>query len=91
MDYQLWLQRDDTGTVNLTGWSENTASSHVEHWPTYPLCQHLDQLPTRLTELGLQPDIGYNIADLEKNWDVYLTHPNLTTLRATLEHTAAPR
>lgn len=90
MDYQLWLLRDETGTVNLTGWSENTTGNEIEHWPTYRLCGHLTHLPSRLTELGLQPDIGYNIADLEKHWDVYLTHPDLTTLRTTLNQAATP-
>ncbi|ORX14126.1 hypothetical protein [Mycobacterium xenopi] len=92
MDYGLWLLCDDTGAITLTGWSQTpgrdsdaTAPAKAEHWPIYTLCQDRSQLPARLTELGLELAPGADINDLDKDWDVYLQHPDITALRARLE------
>ena len=92
MDYGLWLLRDDTGTTTLTGWSETAttatnpdAPTKTEHWPTYTLCHDPNQLPSRLAELGLDLAAGHDLNDLNKDWDVYVRHPNITALRALLD------
>lgn len=92
MDYGLWLLREPTGTITLTGWSETsgaatspTASAKTDHWPLYTLCSEPSQLPTRLAELGLELAAGHDLSDLDKNWDVYLRHPDVPALRAALD------
>jgi hypothetical protein len=93
MDYRLWLLCDDTGTITLTGWAETTAStatdpdtaSTTEHWPTYTICQNRTQLPARLAQLGLDLAPGADINDFDKDWDVYVKHPDITALRALLD------
>lgn len=97
MDYGLWLVRDNTGTITLTGWSETAAttglngSTKTDHWPTYTLCRDPHQLPSRLAELGLDLAAGHDLNDLDKDWDVYVCHPDIVALRAALDNERAPR
>ena len=98
MDYGLWLLSDETGRITLTGWSETgsdstdpNATTRTDHWPTYPLCDDRAQLPARLTELGLHLAPGADLNDLDRAWDVYVRHPNLTALRAALDHQKTAR
>jgi hypothetical protein len=89
MDYGLWLLADETGRITLTGWSETgtdpNATTRTDHWPAYPLCDDRTQLPARLQELGLDLAPGADLNDLDRAWDVYVRHPDLTALRATLD------
>lgn len=91
MDYGLWLLTDSAGQITLTGWSESTADTDAhtdaktDHWPTYILCRTRAQLQDRLHDLGLDLAPGAAIADLDKDWDVYLRHPDITALRTQLE------
>ncbi|KEF94861.1 hypothetical protein K883_05285 [Mycobacterium sp. TKK-01-0059] len=92
MDYGLWLLREPTGAITLTGWSETpsvatspAASSKTEHWPAYTLCSEPSHLPSRLTELGLDLAAGHDLSDLDKDWDVYVRHPDIDALRAALD------
>lgn len=91
MDYGLWLLREPTGAITLTGWSETpgatsaVAASKTEHWPVYTLCREPSQLAARLTELGLDLAAGHDLSDLDKNWDVYVRHPDIAALRAALD------
>ena len=92
MDYGLWLLSNETGQITLTGWSQTgsdstnpDASPRTDHWPTYPLCEHRAQLPARLRELGLDLAPGADLNDLERAWDVYLSHPDVTALKAALD------
>ena len=97
MDYGLWLVRDNTGTITLTGWSEAAAatcpdiSAKTDHWPTYTLCRDPNQLPSRLAELGLDLAAGHDLNDLDKDWDVYVRHPDIAALRAALDAERAHR
>ena len=92
MEYGLWLLSDEDGQITLTGWSQTgsdstdpDASTRTDHWPTYPLCDNRAQLPTRLQELGLDLAPGADLNDLERAWDVYLSHPDVTALKAALD------
>lgn len=93
MQYGLWLLSDDAGRITLTGWSEphrddtdpTAATARTDHWPTYTLCGDRTQLTDRLTELGLDLAPGADINDLDKAWDVYVRHPDITALRAQLD------
>lgn len=92
MDYGLWLLTDHSGRITLNGWSETTtddASSDTpaktDHWPPFVLCEDRAQLPERLDQLGLDLAPGANLHDLDKSWDVYLRHPDITALRAQLD------
>ena len=98
MDYGLWLLSDETGRITLTGWSETgsdstdpNATTRTDHWPTYPLCDDRAQLPARLQELGLDLAPGADLDDLDRAWDVYVRHPNLTALRAALDRQKTAR
>lgn len=92
MDYELWLITDTSGRITLTGWSETStesahpdASAKIDHWPTYLLCGDRAQLPDRLQELGLDLAAGMDLGNLDKAWDVYLRHPDITALRTQLD------
>lgn len=90
MDYGLRLLSDDAGRITLSGWSQTddsgpATSAKADHWPAYTLCVDRTQLPNRLTELGLELAPGADINDLEKSWDVYVRHPDITALRARLD------
>ena len=92
MDYGLWLLTDETGQITLTGWSEAPADDTLpdaapktDHWPRYTLCEDRSALPVRLTELGLHLAPGADLNDLDRSWDVYVQHPDLTELRAALD------
>lgn len=91
MDYGLWLLSDGTGRITLTGWSETgdstdpDATTRTDRWPAYPLCDDRAQLPARLQELGLDLAPGADLNDLDRAWDVYVRHPDLTTLKAALD------
>lgn len=92
MDYGLWLLTDPSGQISLTGWSETSAdathpdtSVKSDHWPVYALCTDRAQLPDRLRELGLELDAGADLGDLDRQWDVYLRHPDITALRTQLD------
>lgn len=87
MDYGLWLLANDTGQITLTGWSETGGDSttRTDHWPTYPLCEDRAQLPDKLHELGLDLAPGADLSDLDKNWDVYVRHTDVTALKALLD------
>jgi hypothetical protein len=85
MDYALWLLSDATGAITLSGWAETTDAT-TEHWPTYTLCQDHAQLPARLAELGLNLAPGADINDFDNDWDIYVTHPDITALRAQLDN-----
>lgn len=94
MDYRLWLKADTTGRITLHGWSDTggqapDGQSKAQHWPVYQLCEDTAQLPQRLTELGLDLDAGADLGDLHRAWDVYLRHPDLPSLRATLDEQGA--
>lgn len=98
MDYGLWLLTDPTGRITLTGWAETGTNSadpdapgRVDHWPTYYLCENREQLPARLQELGLDLAAGADVNDLDKAWDVYVRHPDIAALKATLDHQRAAR
>lgn len=98
MDYGLWLLTDPTGRITLTGWAETSATGtdpdvpvRTDHWPTYDLCENRDQLPGRLQELGLNLAPGADLNDLDKAWDVNLRHPEIATLKATLDRQRATR
>lgn len=90
MDYRLWLKADDTGRITLHGWSETSSGGDDKphHWPVYRLCDDASQLPGRLEEFGLDLDAGAALGDLHRAWDVYLRHPDLTTLRTALDRQA---
>ncbi|OCB23959.1 MULTISPECIES: hypothetical protein [Mycobacterium] len=92
MDYGLWLLREPTGAITLTGWSEtpgtatdSAAAGKTEHWPTYTVCREPSQLSARLAELGLDLAAGHDLSDLDKDWDVYVRHPDIAALRAALD------
>ena len=88
VNYGLWLLRDDTGTITLTGWSETInpdGATKTEHWPTYALCNDATELPYRLQELGIDLAAGHRLDDLDKEWDVYVRHPDIRALRALLD------
>lgn len=92
MEYGLWLLFGENGQITLTGWSQTgsdstnpDASTRTDHWPTYPLCENRAQLPGRLQELGLDLAPGADLNDLERAWDVYLSHPDVTALKAALD------
>lgn len=92
MEYGLWLLADETGRITLTGWSEADAAGNesgaapkTDHWPVYTLCDSRDELPERLTELGLDLAPGADLNDLDKAWDVYVQHPDIATLRGALD------
>lgn len=91
MNYGLWLLAEPSGTITLTGWSETSSEANpdapakTDHWPTYVLCSTRAELSERLLELGLDLDAGADLADLEKGWDVYLRHPDVTALRTQLD------
>lgn len=96
MDYGLWLLTDTSGRITITGWSESSTgddspdtSAKTDHWPTYVLCTDRTQLPARLLELGLDLAPGADLADLDKAWDVYLRHPDITALRSRLDRDRA--
>ena len=98
MDYGLWLLTDTSGRITLTGWSETggdstnpNAPSRTDHWPTYPLCEDRAQLPGKLHELGLDLAPGADLSDLDKNWDVYVRHADVTALKAALDSRKASR
>jgi hypothetical protein len=97
MNYGLWLLANDDGTITLTGWTETTPAAtpdsppRTEHWPTYTLCQHRQQLPSRLEQLGLHLAAGAHLNDFDNHWDVYVEHPDLNALRAQLNNEGAPR
>lgn len=90
VEYKLWLICDSSGAISLTGWSEtiNNASSaaaiRLDQWPIFPLCADRAKLHHRLAELGLQPAPGFSIDDLDRQWDVYVCHPDITALRERL-------
>lgn len=93
MDYGLWLLADDTGRITLTGWSEASgadsapaATARTDHWPVYALCDNREQLPERLRELGLDLAPGADLSDLDKNWDVYVRHTDIASLRSVLDN-----
>jgi hypothetical protein len=85
--HRLWLLIGAQGTVTLTGLSESETATgaRTEHWPAYPLCDHAEQLPARLEELGLTLAPGAQLSDLDHRWDVYVRHTNPVALRAQLE------
>lgn len=92
MDYGLWLLTDSSGRITLNGWSETSAAGassdaapKTDHWPPFVLCEDRAQLPERLDELGLDLAPGADLNDLDKRWDVYLCHPDITALRAKLD------
>ena len=98
MDYGLWLLSDETGRITLTGWSETGsdstdagAATRAERWPTYPLCDDRARLPARLQELGLDLAPGADLNDLDRAWDVYVRHPDITALKAALDRQKTPR
>ncbi len=98
MDYGLRLLIDPTGRITLSGWAETGASGtdpdapvRTDHWPTYDLCGTRDQLPARLQELGLELAPGADLNDLDKAWDVYVRHPDIAALKATLDRQRATR
>lgn len=92
MDYGLWLLTDSTGRITLTGWAETGAKgsdpdapARTDHWPTYELCDSRDQLPARLEELGIDLAPGADLNDLDKAWDVYIRHPDISALKTALD------
>ncbi|MEW2484197.1 hypothetical protein AB0876_31890 [Mycobacterium sp. NPDC049093] len=96
MDYGLWLLTDPSGRITLNGWSEARAdhtspdtAARTEHWPTFVLCDNRGQLSDRLHALGLELAPGADLSDLDKCWDVYLRHPDITALRTQLDHERA--
>ena len=98
MDYGLWLLCDETGRVTLTGWSEpgndstgSNLTARTDHWPVYLLCDDRAQLSERLCELGLDLAPGADLGDLDKNWDVYVRHSDITTLREDLDREKTSR
>lgn len=98
MDYGLWLLSDDAGRITLTGWSETGGNStdpdavtQTDHWPAYPLCDNRSQLPERLHELGLDLAPGADLDDLDRAWDVYVRHPDVTALKAALDQQKGSR
>ena len=48
-------------------------------------------LPARLEELGLDLAPGADLNDLDRAWDVYVRHPDLTALRAALDRQKTAR
>ncbi|WP_293003323.1 hypothetical protein [Mycobacterium sp.] len=97
-DYGLWLLATDSGGVELTGWVETAPTnslsegrSSTEYWPDYTICRDRQQLPTRIKELGLRLAAGSLLTDLDKDWTVYVTHPDLKALRAQLDNDRAAR
>lgn len=92
MDYALWLLSDDAGRITLTGWAESgaegdatAAETRTDHWPTYLLCEDRTALSARLQELGLDLAPGADLNDLARGWDVYVRHPDIKVLRASLD------
>lgn len=92
MDYGLWLLTDPSGRITLNGWSETSADhtspdtpAKTDHWPTFVLCEDRAQLAERLNALGLELAPGADLNDLDKSWDVYLRHCDITALRAQLD------
>lgn len=97
-NYGLWLLATDTGTVELTGWTETTPSTapettppKTEYWPGYPICEDRQQLPARLEELSLQLSAGSLLSDLDNDWHVHVRHPDRAALRAQLDSERAAR
>lgn len=91
--FALWLTAAGNGAIELTGWVEdapdlNTAetAARTDYWPDYLISRDRQQLPTRLEQLGLQLAAGALLSDLDKDWPVYLTHPDLPALRARLDN-----
>ena len=97
MDYRLWLVTDPDGRISLTGWSETSGDASIpdasvksDHWPVYALCSDRAQLPERLRELGLELDAGAALGDFDRQWDVYLRHPDIAALRTQLDRERTP-
>lgn len=85
-DYRLWLVLADDSRITITGWSETSpnGSGPASYWPEYPLCESAAQLPERLAEFGLDLAPGAVLTDLDRAWDVYVQHPDITALRTAL-------
>lgn len=92
MTYSIYLRAEDDGTVILNVLTENSTNRpRPDHWPAYTLCQNPDEVPNRLTELGLTLAAGSHLTDVAKRYCVYLHHPDLTALRAQLDSDAPPQ
>ena len=98
MDYGLWLLSDETGRINLTGWSETGSDSNepnathrTDHWPCLPAVRR--PCAAARAPPGTRPGPGPRSRSQRPRPCLgrLVRHPDLTALRAALDRPKTAR